>query len=292
MKSQFRRILGAVSAVGVTLFPVTQIGPTLIAPGTNTSFDPNLAAEESPHRFFMRHDKGDVACWVLLALSRRVDGELKLYMNGDVTPVAVVADTFHGAAVSVEGGFHIEISKSGHQDAFKWTTGRPLMLELADSSPDPIEIVDWEVYPSNGSHDSKARARRREQWFYLSLTALVLSVAGGVLAAWPQEEQGKPLTAETCIASLIQRIEGRSRTETRRMHNFLTKVLIYGTDVSLALQSVGLRDRAGKLAFLVSVHKRFTDQVDELIEGLARYRDKLEPPGGRPPAKVYLLDGG
>lgn len=261
-----RMLLLVVAVPAATLLGLQKVGDTPIFKG----YDVGLKWQSYPGKVVISADpEGNMTCWI------------KLKVGG--LPAAYVSGTSANQRLRVyqtgeePDGHWIAVVKDGQspEEKFDWPTGGTVTLSTQELSKDPLYIVDWYVFPSNKSFDSRERARWRGIGFKVSLALLVLGLIGGALEALDRvREKRQQFSPQVCLQMLIRAVEGSTPAESKRMRELLEGVLIEGVSVRDAVARLRL-EPVKRMQFWFTTRNQFRSRLDYLIDELTRYLDRL-----------------
>jgi hypothetical protein len=266
---KIRLFLIALAVPAGILFTMREIGGSPISKGYDTGFE--WRSEPSMGRLVLLADlEGNMNCRIKLKIPA-TDTDFRSETSNKIR-LKVVQE-------SLEQDYQwISINKDSplSEEKFEWPSGSHINLDVEPKGqPAALSVVDWYVYSSTKSADSSHLAHRRSVIFWISLSLLLLSCAGGIAEAIEKyHEKREPFSPQRCIELLIGAVDGADGKETKRMRASLEKVLVEGSSVQEALAPFKLGQLEGQL-FWLRTTARFRVKLDYFIAELNRHRNRL-----------------
>jgi hypothetical protein len=259
---KLRIALMVLAGPAAAIFAVHQFGDTPISRGYDTRFA--WRAQPRGRLVLSLDPDGNIKCWLKLKIPRTT-GTIAAATSAHVPLRATLQDA--GA-----GYQWLSVTKNSDlpEDKFDWFSGGTVNIDFGDNTAAP-EVLDWYIYPSNKSFDSRERTRWRRLWFWISVACFVLSFAGLVLEGVDKYgAKSEPFSPQLLLHKLISNIKGEDDEESQRIQSLLEKVLLEGWTVQDALAPLKLSPKEQKI-FWIKAAGRFRARMKFLINELNRY---------------------
>jgi hypothetical protein len=259
---KLRIALMVLAGPAAAIFAVHQFGDTPISRGYDTGFV--WRAEPKGHIVLSIDPDGNMTCWLKLKVPATT-GPITAATSGHVPLRVTLQDADAGSQ-------WLSVTKNSTlpEDKFDWASGGTVDIDFGGNTATP-EVLDWYIYPSNKSFDSRERARWRQTWFWISVAFFVLSFAGLVLEGVDKYgAKSETLSPQLLLHKLILNIQGKDDEESRRIQSVLEKVLLEGSTVQDALAPLKLSPKEQRI-FWIKAAGRFRARLKFVITELNRY---------------------
>jgi hypothetical protein len=269
-----RAILITISVLAGMVWSLDKIGVTPIAPGTNVHFSYSLRRQSSQDWLVLKSDAGTQKCWIRLVITGAFKTAPSLTaelatgkrLRGQIYPI--------GRNLWAIDLFNTTADKRA-RPMFDWQSGDRIFVHLQTSAPASLHY--WTIYLDKGESDSLGKAIWRQQWFYISLFLLAISIAAGAYSLLKDhEKKTEQFTPQLCILQIVGDIETDNPDESAKIRKLLSRVLLTGGGGTIkeVMSNLGIPPKE-QPALWFKARSQFLGRLDYLIEHLVDSGEKL-----------------